>query len=137
MLAPTMVNSSRIFHLTRWLVASLLFLYLIFPYLRSHSPEYVRDHYAEILRTFQDEKKLFVADFLQNEVGGEMDGSALARLCASKTWIPEKQAVILSCEPVPGGIGEVKNGQLNCIRFAIEIGGMSLPYFSCLSCYIF
>lgn len=120
-----MVKSGRLCHLTRYLFASVLLLYLVFPYLRSHSPEYVRGHYAEILRTFQDDKKLFVADILQNEVGGEMDGSALASLCASKAWFPESQAVILSCEPVPGGIGAVKNGQLNCIRFAIEIGG---PY---------
>lgn len=118
-----MVGSSRVFHLTRYLVAGLLLLYFVFPYLRSHSPEYVRDHYEDILRSFQDEKKLFVADFLENEVGGEIDGSALYNLCASKTWIPATQPVILSCEPVPGGMGEVKNGQLNCIRFAIEIGG--------------
>lgn len=95
----------------------------MFPYLRSHSPEYVRDHYEDLLRSFQDEKKLFVADFLENEVGGEIEGSALSNLCASKVWIPPTQPVIVSCEPVPGGIGEVKNGQLNCIRFAIEIGG--------------
>lgn len=125
-----MVGSSRIFHLTRYLLASIVFLYLVFPYLRSHSPEYVREQYADILRSFQDEKKLFVADFLANDVGGEMDGSALAKLCASKTWIPPSQPVVLSCDPVPGGIGEVKNGQLNCIRFAIEIGGVYCLVFS-------
>lgn len=118
-----MIGSSRIFHLTRYLGASFIFLYFVFPYLRSHSPDYVRSRYADILRSFQDEKKLFVADFLENEVGGEMDGSALAKLCASKTWIPPSQPVVVSCDPVPGGIGGVKNGQLNCIRFAIEIGG--------------
>ncbi|KAF3768988.1 hypothetical protein M406DRAFT_239083, partial [Cryphonectria parasitica EP155] len=77
-------------------------------------------------RSFQDEKKLFVGDFLESgEVGGDLDGSELASLCASKHWYPEEKAVIVSCEPVPGGLASVKNGALNCVRFAIEIGGAS------------
>lgn len=117
--------SSRLFHLTKYLVVVLILVFFVFPYLRGHSPAYVRDHYDEILRTFQDEKQLFVDNILKDEVGGDLDGSALGRLCSSKTWFPESHGIILSCEPVPGGIGEVKNGQLNCIRFAIEIGGES------------
>lgn len=120
-----MINPARFFLLTKYLVIVLVLVYFVFPYLRSHSPDYVRDRYPELLGTFQDEKKLFVAEFLKKEVGGDLDGSALAKTCESKTWFPASEGIILSCEPVPGGIGEVKNGQLNCIRLAIEIGGAS------------
>lgn len=119
MLAPKMVNSARFCHLTRYLIAVLALVYFVFPHLRNYSRTYAP------LRSFQqeDDKQLYLAAFIENEVGGDLDGSALAKLCASKTWFSENQAIVLSCDPVAGGLGTVKNGQLNCIRFAIEIGG--------------
>lgn len=129
LLATKMMNSARFFHLTKYLVLALVLVFYVFPYLRSQSPAYIRDRYPELLDTFRDEKKLFVAEFLKKEFGGDLDGSALAKLCASKTWFPASEGIILSCEPVPGGIGEVKNGQLNCIRLAIEVGG-AYPFHS-------
>lgn len=123
LLAIKMLSLSRLFHLAKYLVVVLVLVYCVFPYLRSHSPAYVRDRYQDLLSTSQDEKKLFVEEFLKKEVGGDLDGSALEKLCASKTWFPESEGIVLSCEPVPGGVGEVRAGLLNCIRFAIEIGG--------------
>jgi hypothetical protein len=78
--------------------------------------------YKEHLRRFRDEKKLFVADYLEHEIDGAFDGSALRKLCTSKKWT---KGLILSCDPAYGGVGEVKNAHLHCIRFAIEMGGQS------------
>lgn len=118
-----MHSSPRLFRTTRYLLLALLLVVYVVPYIREHSSE-AREKYAEILRGFQDEKKLFIADFLgAAEIDGDLDGSELAALCRSKKWIPDDQAVIVSCEPAPGGLGVVKSAALGCIRFAIEIGG--------------
>ncbi|ROW11361.1 hypothetical protein VMCG_01255 [Cytospora schulzeri] len=113
-----MLDSSRLFRTLKYLIIVLLFLFAVHLLNR---PSY-REKYTEILRSFKDEKRLFVDDFLENEIDGRFDGRELAKLCRSKKWHPENRAVILSCQPMPGGIGEVKNGHLHCIRFAIEIG---------------
>lgn len=77
-------------------------------------------HYTEVLRKFQDEKKLFISDFLDHEIDGEFDGSGIAELCNKKQWTKD---LILSCDSPAGGVGNVKNAHLNCIRFAMEMGG--------------
>jgi len=79
---------------------------------------------AQFLRRFRDERRLFVADFLEHEVDGQFDGTAVRRLCATRKWTP---GLFLSCEPHPGGVGEVKNAHLHCIRFAMEMGGRCPP----------
>lgn len=121
MIRPKMLDSSRMFRALKYLTLVLLFLVAI-PILNRPS---TREKYTEILRSFKDEKRLFIADFLENEVDGRFDGTELAKLCKSKKWRPADKAIVLSCQPMPGGIGEVKNGHLHCIRFAIEIGGRS------------
>ncbi len=77
--------------------------------------------YGDLVRQFQDEKELFISDFLKHEIDGDFDGHAIAELCASKKWTP---GLILSCQPAPGGgVGQIKNAHLSCIRFAMEMGG--------------
>lgn len=123
---PKMLDSARLFGLIKYVGAVLLLFFLAFSYLRGRAPvpAVPRGHYDEVLGSFPDDKKSFIADLLQNEVGGsELDGTELASLCAGRRWYPDDKAVIVSCEPLPGGVGAVKNGHLNCIRFAIEIGG--------------
>ena len=78
--------------------------------------------YTEYLRKFKDEKELFVSDFLEHEIDGRFDGSSIADLCRRKTWTPD---LFLSCDSPAGGVGNVKNAHLNCIRIAIEMGGMA------------
>lgn len=74
----------------------------------------------EVLRNLRGEKATFVNDFLAHEIEGPFDGEPIRKLCASKKWTKD---LILSCDPVPGGLGQVRNAHLNCIRFAIEAGG--------------
>lgn len=122
-----MLKSSRLFGLVKYTAIFLLLLLLAGPYLRDHSQR-VReqyDHYlhAERPPTPEDEKQLFISRFLARDVGGPIRGTEIAALCAKRPWFPDDKAVVVSCDPVAGGLGHVKNGQLNCIRFAIEIGG--------------
>jgi hypothetical protein len=77
--------------------------------------------YSEYLRKFKDEKALFISDFLEHDIDGDFDGSSIADLCSRKTWTP---GLFLSCESPAGGLSNVKNAHLNCIRLAMEMGGM-------------
>lgn len=119
MIRPKLLDSPRLVRIIKFLAPALLLLY----FLSDIKEDQVRDRYAEVLRSFKDEKKLFVSDLLENEVDGRFEGGELARLCAARQWHPDDKALVLTCSPMPGGIGEVKNGLLHCIRFAIEIGG--------------
>lgn len=116
-----LLGSAKFFRLVRYL-AVILFLSLL---VRNLNTDQVRDAYVDVLRSFQDDKKLFLRDFMTHDIEARLPdhGLQLAQLCANKTWFPEDKAVVLSCDPLPGGMGGVKNGHLNCIRFAIEIGG--------------
>lgn len=121
MLVPRLVDSSRLFRLIKYIVL-VGFILLLVPYL--NTPE-VHDAYFDVLRSFQDDKKLFLQDFMAHDTEAQWPnhGLQLAKLCANRTWFPEEKAVILSCEPMQGGLGAVKNAHLNCIRFGIEMGG--------------
>lgn len=76
--------------------------------------------YKVVLRQFRGEKARFVEDFLNSEIGGPIEGDAIYALCRNRTWT---KGLLFQCEPPPGGISEVRNAHLNCIRFAIEAGG--------------
>ena len=119
MIRPKLLDTARLVRIAKYLAPALLLLY----FLSDLEENQVRDRYSEVLRSFKNEKKLFVSDLLENEVDGRFEGAELARLCTDKEWRPEDEGLILTCAPMPGGIGEVKNGLLHCIRFAIEIGG--------------
>ena len=69
-------------------------------------------------------KVAFVEDFLGTEIDGPFDGSALADMCNTKTWIP---GLIFKCEAPRAGIASVRNIFLNCVRYAIEAGGVLKP----------
>jgi hypothetical protein len=124
MIRPKLLEAPRLVRIAKYLAPALLLLYFI-SYLDGNQ---IRGRYAEVLRSFKNEKKLFVSDLLESQVDGKFEGTELARLCAGKGWHPDDKALILTCSPIPGGMGEVKNGLLHCIRFAIEIGGQSVPW---------
>ncbi|CCF40280.1 hypothetical protein CH063_10893 [Colletotrichum higginsianum] len=78
-----------------------------------------RQHVQSLTRPFRNQRELFIKDFLEHEIDGRFDGAAIESLCASKQWTP---GLIMSCDAVPGGIGDVRNAHLHCLRFAIEAG---------------
>ncbi len=114
-----MLDSTRSRQALKLTVPALLLIWA-FAYLNNYESTY-----HAVLRTFKDQKSVFVADFLEHEIDGQFDGSGLAALCASKTWTPN---LFLSCDPAPGGVGQVKNAHLTCIRLAIEMGGPSSAF---------
>ncbi|KAI0136299.1 hypothetical protein BJ170DRAFT_6202 [Xylariales sp. AK1849] len=107
-----MLDSSRVFTLLKVLVGLVIFVWSL-SYLGFST------NYRRVLRQFKGEKARFVADFLDNEVGDSFDGTSIATLCAQRTWT---KGLIFNCAASPGGIGEVRNAHLNCIRFAMEAG---------------
>jgi hypothetical protein len=113
-----MLASSQLFTLLKFAAPLILIVWSI-GYLLN-----VTSAYTAVLRQFKDEKDLFVSDFLEHEIDGQFDGSSLADLCQRKQWTPD---LFLSCESPAGGVGNVKNAHLNCIRLAIEMGGMPAP----------
>lgn len=78
-----------------------------------------------------DGRESFVSRFLAHEPHGEFDGRVVSELCAGKNWT---SGLVLSCEPAPGGVEHVRNAHLNCIRFAIEMGGWCLSVPKCEKC---
>ncbi|PBP27719.1 alternative oxidase [Diplocarpon rosae] len=67
----------------------------------------------------------FVADVLHddNEIDGRFDNRTLVQLCGSRKWIP---GLIFRCEAPEGGVANVRNVILNCLRYAIEAGATSI-----------
>lgn len=62
----------------------------------------------------------FIKQLLDNDLNPQFVGTALTEVCKSKRW---KSGLIFSCDPAEGGIGNIRNIILNCVRYAIEAGG--------------
>lgn len=69
------------------------------------------------------DKKSFIQAILDNEIDGKFDPKPIQKVCASKKWNPD---LIFICGTPQGGIGNVRNVVLTCVRYAIEAGGWSL-----------
>jgi len=67
-------------------------------------------------------KETFIQSVIDTDIDGPFNNTALSSLCSSKNWTP---GLIVKCEAPAGGIGNVRNVLLNCIRYAIEAGGLS------------
>lgn len=62
----------------------------------------------------------FIREAVQWEIDGPFDDGPLRDMCSSKKWTP---ALTIRCEDVFGGVGNIRNYVLTCIRYAIEAGG--------------
>ncbi len=114
-----MSDSPRLFPLLRF-AAPLLILLWSLAYLTTS-----KSTYSGFLRRFRGEKTLFLADFLEHEIDGSINGAPITDLCSSRKWTP---GLVLSCEPPTGGMGPVKNAHLHCIRIAMELGGKTTTW---------
>jgi hypothetical protein len=78
--------------------------------------------YGQIYRVAVSGKKAsWVKAAMETEIDGPYDNSTLVALCNSREWI---DGLIFKCETPEGGIADVRNMVLNCVRYAIEAGGM-------------
>lgn len=69
-----------------------------------------------------DNKSTFTKAFLNNEIDGPFDPVPIQEVCANKTW---NDNLTIVCGAPQGGIGNVRNVFLTCVRYAIEAGGWS------------
>lgn len=51
----------------------------------------------------------------------EYNGTAVRELCSKAEW---REGLVVSCDKIAGGIGNLKMRLLGCARYAIEAGGM-------------
>lgn len=69
-----------------------------------------------------DDKATFIQAFLDHEIDGPFDPEPIQKVCASKKW---NDNLTIVCGAPQGGIGNVRNVFLTCLRYAIEAGGWS------------
>lgn len=68
------------------------------------------------------QKQVFINTVTDTTIDGPFDNSAIKNLCASRNW---NDGLIAQCGTPQGGVSNVRNVFLNCVRYAIEAGGMS------------
>lgn len=115
--------SFRIVFCILFLIASLSFLDL------SYTHEDIRDDLHKVYGDFQQiyrkvrykQKQTFINSAIQTAIDGPFDNHAIRDLCANKNWT---EGLIAVCRAPQGGVGNVRNVFLNCVRYAIEAGGM-------------
>jgi len=64
-------------------------------------------------------KTVWIEKSLQSEIDGIFDGTAIKAMCSKKRW--DHRAVV-SCGRIQGGVGNVRNVILTCLRFTMEAG---------------
>jgi len=88
---------------------------------------YRKNEVSQVLFTLQHEqlnqKEAFVENALKSPIEGPFNKRAIYDLCANTTWTP---GLVFKCDPPQGGVGNVENVFLNCVRYAMEAGGMNL-----------
>lgn len=67
-------------------------------------------------------KEQFIQAILDNEIDGDFDPKAMRKVCARKKW---NDRLIFVCGAPQGGLGNIRNVFLTCVRYAIEAGGRS------------
>lgn len=110
--------SPRILHLLK---LSAFVLILIFTFSYTFTPsQYTPSYTSWKNRKISGKKGAFIDKASTTEIDGHFDNSTLVDLCEKGKWIP---GLIFKCESPSGGIANVRNIILNCLRFAIEAGG--------------
>ncbi|CAK7220184.1 hypothetical protein SBRCBS47491_004104 [Sporothrix bragantina] len=107
------------YRLVHYLRFAFVFLFLLWVFVQFGGTGDNRNQYTTLFRKFRDQRAVFISDFLNHDVNGPFKGDGLADLCSDKKWTP---GLLLTCDAVPGGVADVKNGILTCMRVAIEIG---------------
>jgi len=111
--------SPRILHIFK--LSGVVFALILTGYYLLAGPSgYSSNDYKQFYNVAVSGKKgAFVESALTTEIDGPFDNSTLIELCRSRTWTP---GLIFKCEAPQGGIGNVRNVFLNCVRYAIEAG---------------
>lgn len=62
----------------------------------------------------------FIAAILRDPVEGLLDPEPIRNMCDEVKY---QEGLVWHCDTIVGGIGNVGNMWLNCVRYAIEAGG--------------
>ncbi|GKT83092.1 alternative oxidase [Colletotrichum tofieldiae] len=62
-----------------------------------------RQHVHAVTRAFRNQRELFIKDFLEHEIDGRFDGTAIQSLCAAKKWTP---GLLMSCDEAAGALAK-------------------------------
>lgn len=98
-------------------------------FLRGRAPnlETIRD-FAHLDGSFlggRISQKQFVKLALEDDIYvNRYNGTAVRNLCSEAKW---QEGLVVSCDAIAGGIGNLKMRLLGCTRYAIEAGGTSSP----------
>jgi hypothetical protein len=91
---------------------------------------YQRDEVLRVLSQFKNtgagtytDKEYFIKTVLETPIEDLFDPQPIRDLCNNTIWIG---GLIFECDSPQGGVGNVENFFMNCVRFAIEAGGT--PY---------
>ena len=87
---------------------------------------YKQEDVIEVFNQLQHgEKETFVETVMRTTIEGPFDNGAIRDLCSNTTWTA---GLIFQCDSPQGGVGNVENFFMNCVRFAIEAGGTTSNY---------
>jgi hypothetical protein len=78
-----------------------------------------QDEYA-IAQDENETEPLSAEMFYESAIDSDFDPVAFQELCANKKW---NEDLIIQCAAPQGGIGNVRNVFLTCVRYTIEAGG--------------
>ncbi|CZS94898.1 uncharacterized protein RCO7_06506 [Rhynchosporium graminicola] len=109
---------------------ALLFLSFTIIYFCSRDSDITKvtkPDYKNILQTAtsivkpSSKKNTFINSLLldKSEIDGAFDNTTITKLCKTTEWT---EGLIFRCEGAEGGIANVRNVVLNCVRYAIEAG---------------
>ena len=122
---------SRIANALKFLIPINLLLFVSIYYLYAHTSRL--SPRPDVLPYYQrlSAKDIFIQKALGNEIDGPFNSAPLTALCRQAQWI---DGLIIKCAAAIGGVGNVRNIFLNCVRYAIEAGGLfSLLPPACIS----
>lgn len=102
----------------------LAFLALLFVFLHSLTRGHAHIAFWAVRKAFST-RETYVANYLDNDMSGPYDGTPLKEICRRAEW---REGLIIKCGRINGGIGNVRNGILTCVRLAIAAGGNSSSY---------
>ena len=109
-------------HNSRFVVCVLLLVIISSLYtLSSYRHNNLRQDIHQVYQKVKlGQKQVFIQTATQTAIDGPYDDSAIKSLCASKNWT---EGLIATCGTPQGGVSNVRNVFLNCVRYAIEAGG--------------
>jgi len=84
-----------------------------------------REDVVKILAPTQyDEKQRFIETAMQTTMYDSFDNQPIKELCGKKHGT---EGLIFKCDSPRGGVGNVQNFFMNCVRFAIEASTTDSP----------